>query len=110
MGLAFATLTRTLLWAKKSADQKKYTFHYHALKAGNDDKQMRSDWHIPLCSGGERVMQNGKKAHATQKPEALMHRIIGRNDKSRRHRAGPVLWFGYHCRCCQKAGQELCDN
>ena len=75
-GTRFCNAHETLLWAKKSADQKKYTFHYRELKAGNDDKQMRSDWYIPLCSGGEREMRNGKKAHTTQKPEALMHRVI----------------------------------
>ena len=75
-GTRFCNAHETLLWAKKSIDQKKYTFHYRELKAGNDDKQMRSDWFLPICSGGERETKNGKKAHATQKPEALMHRVI----------------------------------
>ena len=75
-GTRFCNAHETLLWAKKSADQKKYTFHYRELKAGNDDKQMRSDWYIPICSGGERETRDGKKAHTTQKPEALMHRVI----------------------------------
>ncbi|MGI4789217.1 MAG: site-specific DNA-methyltransferase [Janthinobacterium lividum] len=75
-GTRFCNAHETLLWAKKSADQKKYTFHYHEMKAGNDDKQMRSDWYIPICSGGERETREGKKAHTTQKPEALMHRVI----------------------------------
>ena len=75
-GTRFCNAHETLLWAKKSADQKKYTFHYRELKAGNDDKQMRSDWYVPICSGGERELRNGKKAHTTQKPEALMHRVI----------------------------------
>jgi modification methylase len=75
-GTRFCNAHETLLWAKKSADQKKYTFHYRELKAGNDDKQMRSDWFIPICSGGERETRDGKKAHTTQKPEALMHRVI----------------------------------
>jgi len=75
-GTRFCNAHETLLWAKKSVDQKKYTFHYREMKAGNDDKQMRSDWYIPICSGGEREKQDGKKAHATQKPEALMHRVI----------------------------------
>ncbi len=75
-GTRFCNAHETLLWAKKSADQKKYTFHYHGLKAGNDDKQMRSDWYIPLCSGGERETRDGKKAHTTQKPEALLHRVL----------------------------------
>jgi len=75
-GTRFCNAHETLLWAKKSIDQKKYTFHYGEMKAGNDDKQMRSDWYIPICSGGEREKKDGKKAHATQKPEALMHRVI----------------------------------
>ncbi len=75
-GTRFCNAHETLIWAKKSADQKKYTFHYRALKAGNDDKQMRSDWYLPLCSGSERETRDGKKAHTTQKPEALMHRVI----------------------------------
>jgi len=75
-GTRFCNAHETLLWAKKSIDQKKYTFHYREMKAGNDDKQMRSDWYIPICSGGEREKKDGKKAHATQKPEALMHRVI----------------------------------
>lgn len=75
-GTRFCNAHETLLWAKKTERQKRYTFHYKELKAGNDDKQMRSDWYIPICSGGEREMANGKKAHATQKPEALLHRII----------------------------------
>jgi len=80
-GTRFCNAHETLLWAKKSIDQKKYTFHYQEMKAGNDDKQMRSDWYIPICSGGERETRDGKKAHATQKPEALMHRVIAATTK-----------------------------
>ena len=75
-GTRFCNAHETLLWAKKSEKQKRYTFNYKALKAGNDDLQMRSDWHIPVCAGEERLKVNGHKAHATQKPEALLHRII----------------------------------
>lgn len=75
-GVRFCNAHETLLWAKKSIAQKKYTFHYRSLKAGNDDKQMRSDWHLPLCTGNEREKLNGQKAHATQKPESLLHRVI----------------------------------
>ena len=75
-GTRFCNAHETLLWAKKSHKQSKYTFHYKALKAGNDDKQMRSDWYLNICSGGEREVINGKKAHTTQKPEALLHRIV----------------------------------
>ena len=66
----------TLIWASKS-EAGKYTFNYEALKALNDGVQMRSDWVIPLCTGGERLKDEaGDKAHPTQKPEALLHRII----------------------------------
>ena len=76
-GTRFCNAHETLIWAKKSEQQKKYTFHYHALKAGNEDRQMRSDWYLPICSGGERETRNGRKAHPTQKPESLLRRVIG---------------------------------
>ncbi len=66
----------TLIWAAKS-DQSRYTFNYEALKALNEGVQMRSDWVIPLCTGGERLKDaDGAKAHPTQKPEALLHRVL----------------------------------
>jgi modification methylase len=66
----------TLIWASRS-EGAKYTFNYDALKALNDDLQMRSDWVIPLCTGHERIKDaTGGKAHPTQKPEALLHRVI----------------------------------
>ena len=75
-GVRFCNAHETLLWVKKSDAPAKYTFHYKGLKAGNDDKQLRSDWRFPICSGKERLMVNGEKAHTTQKPEALLHRVI----------------------------------
>ena len=76
-GTRFTNAHETLIWATKSKDQKKYTFNYDALKTANDDVQMRSDWTIPICSGGERLKNDeGKKAHPTQKPEALLHRVL----------------------------------
>jgi modification methylase len=66
----------TLIWASKS-ENSKYTFNYEALKALNEGVQMRSDWVIPLCTGGERLKDDaGDKAHPTQKPEALLHRVL----------------------------------
>lgn len=66
----------TLIWASKS-EGAKYTFNYEALKALNEGVQMRSDWVLPICTGGERLKDEaGDKAHPTQKPEALLHRII----------------------------------
>ncbi|MDX1717732.1 MAG: site-specific DNA-methyltransferase, partial [Anderseniella sp.] len=76
-GTRFANAHETLIWASRSEDQKTYTFNYEALKAFNDDLQMRSDWVLPICSGGERLKDgDGKKAHPTQKPEALLHRVL----------------------------------
>ncbi|GAB4530806.1 MAG: adenine-specific DNA-methyltransferase CcrM [Anaerolineae bacterium] len=75
-GTRFANATETLIWAKKSRDQKRYTFNYHAMKHLNDEKQMQNVWHIPLCTGPERIKLDGRKAHSTQKPEALLYRVI----------------------------------
>jgi modification methylase len=76
-GTRFTNAHETLIWAAKSRGQRRYTFNYDALKVANDDLQMRSDWTLPLCTGEERVRDaNGEKAHPTQKPEALLHRVI----------------------------------
>src|SRR5215212_6429160 len=76
-GKRFTNAHETLIWAAKGADAKGYTFHYEALKAGNDDVQMRSDWFIPLCTGEERLKDAaGRKVHPTQKPEALLTRVM----------------------------------
>ncbi|HEY4135647.1 MAG TPA: site-specific DNA-methyltransferase [Alphaproteobacteria bacterium] len=75
-GKRFTNAHETMIWCSKSQDQK-YTFNYESMKALNDGLQMRSDWLIPLCSGGERLKNDeGTKAHPTQKPEALLHRVI----------------------------------
>jgi modification methylase len=76
-GRRFQNAHETLIWASRDAKAKSYTFNYDALKASNDDVQMRSDWLFPICSGGERLKgDDGKKVHPTQKPEALLARII----------------------------------
>ncbi len=76
-GRRFTNAHETLIWAGRDAARRDYTFNYEALKAGNDDVQMRSDWFIPLCTGEERLKgRDGKKLHPTQKPEALLARVI----------------------------------
>ncbi len=76
-GKRFTNAHETMIWCSKSPEAKKYTFNYQAMKALNDDVQMRSDWLIPLCTGHERLKDDeGRKAHATQKPEALLHRVL----------------------------------
>jgi len=76
-GRRFTNAHETLIWAARDAAKRDYTFNYEALKAGNDDIQVRSDWFIPLCTGEERLKgRDGKKLHPTQKPEALLARVI----------------------------------
>jgi len=75
-GMRLTNAHETMIWASKS-EGAKYTFNYEALKALNDGIQMRSDWVIPICNGGERLKDdNGDKAHPTQKPQALLHRVL----------------------------------
>ena len=75
-GRRFTNAHETLIWCSKGKDAK-YTFNYEAMKALNDDLQMRSDWLIPICAGGERLRgEDGGKTHPTQKPEALLHRVL----------------------------------
>src|SRR5437588_6232913 len=76
-GRRFTNAHETLIWAAREPGGKGYTFNYEALKAGNDDVQVRSDWTVALCTGEERLKgRDGKKLHPTQKPEALLARVI----------------------------------
>lgn len=75
-GKRFTNAHETMIWASKG-EGAKYTFNYEALKALNEGIQMRSDWVLPICNGGERLKdENGDKAHPTQKPESLLHRVL----------------------------------
>jgi len=77
-GVRFTNAHETMIWAQKKKGAK-YTFNHHAMKALNEDLQMRSDWQhweLPLATGKQRVKHNGSKAHSTQKPEALLYRVI----------------------------------
>ncbi len=74
-GVRFTNAHETLIWAQKEHGAA-YTFNHHAMKALNEDLQMRSDWTLSICSGGERLKKDGKKLHPTQKPEALLYRVL----------------------------------
>ena len=81
-GRRFQNAHETMIWATRDPKAKGYTFNYDAMKAANDDVQMRSDWLFPICSGGERLKgDDGKKVHPTQKPEALLARILMASSK-----------------------------
>jgi modification methylase len=78
-GRRFTNAHETMIWAARSAEAKAkaYTFNYETLKAGNEDVQVRSDWFLPICTGAERLKdESGRKAHPTQKPEALLQRVL----------------------------------
>ena len=75
-GRRFTNAHETMIWCARERESR-YRFNYEAMKSLNDDLQMRSDWLLPICSGGERLRDSeGRKAHPTQKPEALLHRVI----------------------------------
>ncbi|MFC5584051.1 site-specific DNA-methyltransferase [Nitratireductor kimnyeongensis] len=76
-GRRFQNAHETMIWASRDKSSKSYTFNYEALKASNDDVQMRSDWLFPICTGKERLKnEDGGKLHPTQKPEALLARVM----------------------------------
>ncbi|MGK6354445.1 site-specific DNA-methyltransferase [Sphingomonas sp. DT-207] len=74
-GTRFTNAHETLIWASKG-EKARYTFNYRSMKTLNDELQMRSDWEFPICGGPERLKKDGVKIHPTQKPEALLYRIL----------------------------------
>ena len=103
-GRRFTNAHETLIWAARDASAKGYTFNYEALKAGNEDVQVRSDWTLALCTGEERLKgDDGKKLHPTQKPEALLARVMLVVLAAGRPRARPVLRHRHHRRGRQAA-------
>ena len=92
-GNRFTNAHETIIWASKSK-KSKYNFNYKAMKVSNDDKQMRSDWSLPICSGNERIKKLGKTLHPTQKPEFLLHRIIISSTKKNDKILDPFLGTG----------------
>ncbi len=106
-GTRFTNAHETLIWASKSK-KSKYTFNYQSLKCLNDDLQMRSDWVLPICNGKERLKKNGKKVHSTQKPEALLHRIILATTNKGDVVFDPFLGTGTSAVVSKKLGRNYC--
>ncbi len=106
-GKRFTNAHETLIWASKS-QKAKYHFAYEGLKAMNDDVQMRSDWTLPICSGGERVKgTDGKKAHPTQKPESLLYRILMASTEPGDVVLDPFLGSGTTAAMAKKLGRHF---
>ncbi len=106
-GTRFTNAHETLIWASKNK-KSKYTFNYQSLKCLNDDLQMRSDWNFPICNGKERLKKNGKKIHSTQKPEALLHRIILATTNKGDTILDPFLGTGTTAVVSKKLGRIYC--
>jgi len=104
-GTRFTNAHETLIWASKNK-KSKYTFNYQSLKCLNDDLQMRSDWKFPICGGKERLKKNGKKVHSTQKPEALLHRIILATTNKDDFILDPFLGTGTTAAVAKKLGRK----
>ncbi|MDC3174703.1 DNA methyltransferase [Candidatus Pelagibacter sp.] len=104
-GTRFTNAHETLIWASKS-EKSKYTFNYQSLKCLNDDLQMRSNWNLPICSGAERLKKNGKKVHSTQKPEALLHRVLLASTNKDDMVLDPFLGSGTTATVAKKLGRN----
>tara|TARA_Y100001958_G_scaffold159871_1_gene163865 strand:+ start:6302 stop:7372 length:1071 start_codon:yes stop_codon:yes gene_type:complete len=104
-GTRFTNAHETLIWVSKGK-KSKYTFNYQSLKCLNDDLQMRSDWALPICNGKERLKKNGKKIHSTQKPEALLHRIILATTNKGDFICDPFLGTGTSAVVAKKLGRN----
>ena len=104
-GTRFTNAHETLIWASKS-ENSKYTFNYQSLKCLNDDLQMRSNWDLPICNGSERLKKDGKKIHSTQKPEALLHRILLATSNKNDLILDPFLGSGTTATVAKKLGRN----
>lgn len=106
-GTRFTNATETLIWAMVSKEQKSYTFNYHTMKSINEDKQMTNVWHLPLCTGPERIKIDGEKAHSTQKPEAILYRVILSSSNEDQVVLDPFLGSGTTAAVAKKLGRRF---
>ncbi|MDG2520025.1 site-specific DNA-methyltransferase [Caulobacter segnis] len=107
-GTRFTNAHETMIWAAKGRGAKRYTFNYDAMKMANDEVQMRSDWTLPLCTGDERIKNAaGEKAHPTQKPEALLHRVILSSTKAGDVVLDPFFGVGTTGAAAKRLGRQF---
>lgn len=106
-GTRFTNAHETLIWAVKNP-KAKYTFNYEAMKALNDETQMRSIWELPICTGKERLKNDmGEKLHPTQKPEALLYRILLASTKENDVVLDPFFGTGTTGAVAKKMGRNF---
>ena len=106
-GTRFTNAHETLIWASTTKNNK-YTFNYQTMKALNENKQMRSDWLLNICSGRERLKdKNNKKVHNTQKPEELLYRVILSSTQPGDLVLDPFFWTGTTGAICKKLGRRF---
>ncbi len=105
-GRRFTNAHETLIWCARE-QQSRYTFNYAAMKALNEDLQMRSDWLLPICTGPERLKKDGKKTHPTQKPESLLHRVILASTKPGEVILDPFFGTGTSGAVAKKLGRNF---
>jgi len=108
-GVRFTNATETLIWAVRDRERKDYTFNYEHMKRYNDGKQMRSDWFIrePVCAGEERLRdENGRKAHSTQKPEAVLRMVVEASTRPGDLVLDPFVGVGTTAAVCRKLGRR----
>ena len=106
-GTRFTNAHETIIWASKN-NSSKYNFNYHAMKSLNEGIQMRSDWHIPICSGRERIKDSsGNKIHSTQKPEALLYRVLISSSKKNDIILDPFFGTGTTGAVAKKLGRNF---
>jgi len=105
-GRRFTNAHETLIWAARGQESR-YVFNYESMKALNDDLQMRSDWYLPICSGGERLRdEEGRKRHSTQKPEALLHRVVLASTRPGQLILDPFLGSGTTAAVAKRLGRR----
>ena len=106
-GTRLTNAHETLIWATKS-EKSKYTFNYHSMKTLNDDKQLRSDWNLAICNGSERLLTSkNKKLHSTQKPEALLYRVLNCASKKGDVILDPFMGSGTTGAVAKKLGRNF---
>ena len=106
-GVRFTNATETIIWAKKTEQQKRYKFNHQVMKSLNGGKQMTSVWQIPLCTGRERIKKSdGKKAHSTQKPEEILKRIILASSHEGDLVLDPFVGSGTTCAVAKKLNRK----